>query len=90
MAALAVASVLSLPRFGRLSKLLVNDRQLASSVTAENHDFEKSGVFEMIIVPNPGASMTQIEQLTDSTLASFLTTTAAWLRSSRDSTRSTA
>jgi zinc protease len=73
MAALAVASVLSLPRFGRLSKLLVNDRQLASSVTADNHDFEKSGVFEIIIVPNPGASLTLIEDLTDSTLHSFAT-----------------
>jgi zinc protease len=74
MAALAVASVLSLPRFGRLSKLLVNDRQLASSVTADDHDFEKSGVFEIIVVPNPGVSMTLIEHLTDSTLASFATT----------------
>ena len=58
MAALAVASVLSLPKFGRLSKLLVNDRQLASSVTADNHDLEKSGVFEIIVVPHAGASMT--------------------------------
>jgi zinc protease len=73
MATLAVASVLSLPRFGRLSKLLVYDRQLASSVTAANYDFEKSGVFEIIIVPTPGASMTLIEHLTDSTLASFTT-----------------
>ncbi len=68
MAALAVASMLSLPRFGRLAKLLVSDRQLASSVTAENHDFEKSGVFEIIVVPSPRgeASMTQIERLDDS------------------------
>jgi zinc protease len=51
----------------------VNDRQLASSVTADNHDFEKSGVFEIIIVPNPGASLTLIEDLTDSTLHSFAT-----------------
>jgi zinc protease len=71
MAALALASALSLPRFGRLSKLLVNDRRLASIVTADNHDFEKSGVFEIVVVPNPGASMTLIEQLVDSTLASL-------------------
>ena len=44
------------------------------SVTADNHDFEKSGVFEIIIVTNRGASMTLIEHLTDSTLASFATT----------------
>ena len=66
---------LSLPRVGRLSKLLVSDRQLASSVTADNYDFEKSGVFEIIVVPRPeaGVSMTQIERLVDSTLASFAT-----------------
>jgi len=76
MALLALASALSLPRVGRLSKLLVSDRQLASNVTAENYDFEKSGVFEIIVVPRPeaGASMTQIERLVDSTLASFATT----------------
>ncbi len=76
MALLAVASTLSLPRVGRLAKLLVSDRQLASNVTAENHDFEKSGVFEIIVVPRPGgeASMTQIERLVDSSLASFATT----------------
>ena len=75
MALVAVASTLSLPRVGRLAKLLVSDRQLASNVTAENHDFEKSGVFEIIVVPRPGgeASMTQIERLVDSTLASFET-----------------
>jgi len=77
MAALALASVLSLPRFGRLSKLLVHDRQLASSVTADNHDFEKSGVFEIVVVPNAGASMTAIEELVDSTIASLETTTPA-------------
>jgi zinc protease len=45
-------------------------------VTAENYDFEKSGVFEIVVVPRPeaGASMTQIERLVDSTLASFATT----------------
>lgn len=74
MATLALASALALPRFGRLSKLLVRDRQLASNVTADNHDFEKSGVFEIVVVPNAGASMTTIEQLVDSTIASLETT----------------
>jgi len=74
MATLALASALSLPRFGRLSKLLVSDRKLASSVTAENHDLEISGVFEIVVVPNAGASLTTIEQLVDSTIASLETT----------------
>jgi zinc protease len=73
MATLALASALALPRFGRLSKLLVQDRQLASNVAADNHDFEKSGVFEIVVVPNAGASMTTIEQLVDSTIASLET-----------------
>ena len=72
-ATLALASVLSLPRFGRLSKLLVHDRRLASNVTAESHDFEKGGLFEIVVVPNPGASMTLIEQLVDSTLTALFT-----------------
>ncbi len=71
MALLAAASALALPRFGRLSKLLVADRQLATSVTADDKDLEKSGVFEIVVLPRPGASMTLIEQLVDSTIASF-------------------
>jgi zinc protease len=71
MALLAVASTLALPRFGRLSKLLVDDRALATIVTADNYDLEDSGVFEIIVVPRTGASMTLIERLVDSTLASL-------------------
>ena len=73
MALLAAASAMSFPRFGRLSKLLIDDRQLASSVTADNHDLERSGVFEVIVVARPGASLTRIEQIVDSTLAAFAT-----------------
>ena len=70
-ALLAAASALSLPRFGRLSRLLVNDRRLATSVTADNYDLEQSGVFEIVVVPTPGASMSVIEHFVDSTLSSF-------------------
>jgi zinc protease len=71
MAVLALASALSLPRFGRLSKLLVYDRQLATNVIVDNYDLEQAGVFEIVVVPRPGASMTLIELLVDSTLASL-------------------
>ena len=71
MALLAAASALSLPRFGRLSKLLVYDRQLATNIVVDNYDFEKAGVFEIVVFPRPGASMTLLEQLVDSTLASL-------------------
>ena len=71
---LALADALSQNRFGRLSKLLVHDRQLATTIIANNYDFEKSGVFEIAVFPRPGASMTLIEALVDSTLAALATT----------------
>ena len=71
---LALADALSQSRFGRLSRLLVHDRQLATTIIANNYDFEKSGVFEIRVFPRPGASMTLIEALVDSTLAALATT----------------
>ena len=70
-ALLALAGALSQERFGRLSKLLVYDRQLATAVFADNYDLEQSGVFEIAIFPRPGASLTLIEALVDSTIASL-------------------
>jgi zinc protease len=67
----ALASALSLNRFGRLSKLLVYDRQLATNVTAEYYDFENAGLFEILVLPRPGASMSTIETLVDSVLAAL-------------------
>jgi zinc protease len=74
MALLALASALSHDQSGRLTKLLIQDRQLASRVIVDNYDFEQSGVFEIAIVPRQGASMTLIEALVDSALASLATT----------------
>jgi zinc protease len=67
----ALASALSINRFGRLSKLLIDDRQLASAVNVEYYDFEKAGVFEILVLPRPGASMTTIETLVDSVMAAL-------------------
>jgi len=67
----ALASALSINRFGRLSKLLINERQLATIVSVEYYDFEKAGVFEMLVFPRPGASMTTIETLIDSVMAAL-------------------
>ncbi len=64
----ALGSLLSLNHFGRLSKLLVDDRQLAAAVSADNYDLENGGVFEIVVVPRPGASLTTIETLVDSVL----------------------
>jgi zinc protease len=67
----ALASALSINRFGRLSKLLITDRQLANIVSVDYYDFEKAGVFEVLVFPRPGASMTTIETLIDSVLAAL-------------------
>jgi zinc protease len=67
----ALASALSINRFGRLSKLLVSDRQLATLVSVEYYDFEKAGVFEILVFPRPGSSMTTIETLIDSVMAAL-------------------
>ncbi|HSQ29500.1 MAG TPA: pitrilysin family protein [Gemmatimonadaceae bacterium] len=74
MALLALASALSHEQSGRLTKLLIQDRQLASRVRVGNYDLEQSGLFEIAIFPHSGASMTLIEALVDSTLASLATT----------------
>jgi zinc protease len=69
----ALGSILTLPRFGRLSKLLIDDRKLATNVFGGNSDLEKSGVFELMVFPRPGASLTAIETLVDSVVATLPT-----------------
>jgi len=67
----ALAQVLQHDRTSRLTKLLVYDRQLATQVMAWQMGFEKAGEFQIIVQPRPGASLTVIEQLVDSTLHSL-------------------
>jgi zinc protease len=70
-ALVALGSLLSRDRVGRLNKLLVYDRRLASRVSAANFDFEGAGLFQIEVTPQPGVSLTTIEQLVDSTLSLF-------------------
>jgi zinc protease len=62
----AVAAILTQDRTSRLTKLLVYDRQLATSVSASSEDDEDEGTFRIAVNPRPGVSLTQIEQLVDS------------------------
>ena len=62
----ALGSLLSLDHFGRLSRLLVDERQLAVAVAADNYDLENAGIFEIVVVPRPGASLSTIATLVDS------------------------
>jgi zinc protease len=72
-ALMALAYLLSANRFGRLSKVLVDERQLATGVSVVHYDSEQSGVFEILVLPRPGASLSTIESLVDSVIAGLAT-----------------
>lgn len=69
----AVGRILTQDRTSRLTKLLVYDRQLATSVSAGQNDAdsENAGQFTISVTPRPSASLTEIENVIDSTLASL-------------------
>ncbi|NUQ93138.1 MAG: insulinase family protein [Gemmatimonadaceae bacterium] len=67
-----LASVLTRDRTARLSKLLVYDRQLATNVNAYSGSDENAGEFYISVSPRPNASLTQIETLVDSVVASMI------------------
>ena len=58
---------------GRLSKLLIQDRQLATRVVVDNVDLQHTGVFEIAVYPRANASLTTIETLVDSVLSAMAT-----------------
>ena len=68
----ALSRVLTQDRTSRLTKLLVYDRQLATSVGARQDSNEDVGEFTIMVSPRPGASLTEIERLVDSTMAGLL------------------
>ena len=65
----ALGQALGFDRTSRLNKVLVHERQLASHVLAANFTQENAGQFQIIIDPQPGAALTEIERVTDSVLA---------------------
>ena len=67
-----LASVLTRDRTSRLSKLLVYDRQLATSVNARAGSDENAGEFYVRVSPRPNASLTEIERLVDSVVTSMV------------------
>lgn len=58
-------------QFGRLSRFLMEQRQLATSVGAEMDDSEGAGDFVIDISPRPGVTLTAIEFAVDSVLATM-------------------
>ena len=69
----ALASVLTLDRTARLQKVLVYDRQLATSVFSFNNDMENGGYFAIFVNPRPNATLTAIERVIDSVVADVKT-----------------
>jgi zinc protease len=69
----ALGAALTRDRAGRLNKLLVYDRGLATRVLAGDIDLEQSGVFQVEVYPRPNASLTAIEHLVDSVMADVVT-----------------
>jgi zinc protease len=69
----AVGRILTQDRTSRLTRLLVYDRQLATRVSAgqNDEDSENAGRFTISVTPRANASLTDIENLIDSTLASL-------------------
>jgi zinc protease len=66
----ALAALLTQDRTSLLTKLLVYDRELATNVSATAQSFEDEGTFRITVSPRPGVSLTTVEQLVDSVVAS--------------------
>jgi len=69
-----LGDVFTQDRTSRLTKLLVYDRQLATSVGAGLHAYENAGRFEISVSPRPGVSLTEVERLVDSVITALVTT----------------
>ncbi len=69
-----LSDVLTGSRTARLTKALVYDLQYAAQVNAFPNQDENVGDFDIIIVPRPGHSLTEIEATTDSIIAGLKAT----------------
>ncbi|HEX2717791.1 MAG TPA: pitrilysin family protein [Gemmatimonadaceae bacterium] len=67
-----LAATLTRDRTSRLRKLLVYDRQLATAVNAHAGADENAGEFYIYVTPRPNVSLTQIETIVDSVVASVV------------------
>ena len=66
-----LAVILSGPRTARLTKALVYDKQSAASVSVNQSTNEDVGDFQMMIVPRPGNTLTDLEQAADAVIEKF-------------------
>jgi zinc protease len=67
-----MGSILSGPRTARLTKALVYDSQLATQVAAFQRSNEDVGEFQLIVIPRPDHSLTEIEDAADQIIKKFI------------------
>jgi zinc protease len=68
-----MSSILSGARTARLTKALVYDAKIAQNVGAFQRTNEDVGEFQVVVIPLPGHSLTELEAAVDSVLQKFLT-----------------
>lgn len=59
-------------RTARLTKALVYDSQLASNVFAFQNSAEDVGVFQLVVIPRPEHTLTELEEAVDKVLQKFI------------------
>ena len=67
-----MSSILSGSRTARLTKALVYDTQKASQVIGFQNSDEDVGVFQVIVIPRPEATLTDLETSVDQVLQKFI------------------
>jgi zinc protease len=66
-----MSSILSGSRTARLTKALVYDSQAASQVGAFQNAAENVGVFQVVVIPRPEHTLTEIEAAVDQVIQKF-------------------
>jgi zinc protease len=67
-----MGSILSGSRTARLTKALVYDSQIASQIFAFQNSNEDVGQFQLIVVPRPDHTLTEIEEAVDQVIRKFI------------------
>src|SRR5690242_14851611 len=67
-----MGQILTGSRTARLTKALVYDSQLASQVFAFQNSNEDVGVFQIVVIPRPEHSLTELEAAIDNVLQKFI------------------
>jgi zinc protease len=67
-----MSSILSGTRTARLTKALVYDSQIASQVSAFQNASEDVGVFQVVVTPRPGHTLTELEAAVDQVVQKFI------------------